>query len=158
FINDVGDKSFEEIDDGVAGANYGWPAAEGFSNNPAFRNPLFAYGHGSGNTLGFAITGGVFYNPASAQFPPEYVGPSFFAALVNNWIRRLNPADGSVTDFATDVTPGTVDLRVDSSGNLYYLARGAGDNTGVVSRISVQGFTANHRFVRALYTDFLGRS
>src|SRR5262249_29531611 len=83
FINDVGQNTFEEINEGVAGANYGWPAAEGPSTDPAFRNPLFYYGHGSGDSLGFAITGGAFYNPATVQFPADYVGDYFFADLVN---------------------------------------------------------------------------
>ncbi len=29
FINDVGEASFEEINDGIAGSNYGWPNTEG---------------------------------------------------------------------------------------------------------------------------------
>ena len=29
FINDVGQSAWEEINDGVAGANYGWPECEG---------------------------------------------------------------------------------------------------------------------------------
>ena len=35
FINDVGQNTWEEINDGVAGANYGWPDAEG----PTLRDP-----------------------------------------------------------------------------------------------------------------------
>ena len=46
FINDVGENSQEEINDGIAGSNYGWPATEGPTSNPNFRSPLFAYGHG----------------------------------------------------------------------------------------------------------------
>ncbi|HEX7771865.1 MAG TPA: PQQ-dependent sugar dehydrogenase, partial [Pyrinomonadaceae bacterium] len=46
FINDVGEASWEEINDGIAGSNYGWPNVEGPSANPNFRSPLFAYGHG----------------------------------------------------------------------------------------------------------------
>jgi glucose/arabinose dehydrogenase len=34
FINDVGQSAWEEINEGVAGANYGWPTTEG---NPATR-------------------------------------------------------------------------------------------------------------------------
>jgi glucose/arabinose dehydrogenase len=155
FINDVGQNTFEEIDEGVAGANYGWPDAEGPSDNPAFRNPIFFYGHGPGNTLGIAITGGTFYNPPTAQFPADYVGEYFFADLGNNWIRRFNPSDGSATLFASDVTPGTVDLKVNSSGSLLYLSRGTGSNTGVLTE--VDNTTAEQRFVQALYKDLLGR-
>jgi glucose/arabinose dehydrogenase len=37
FINDVGKKDWEEIDDGIAGANYGWPVTEGPTNDPRFQ-------------------------------------------------------------------------------------------------------------------------
>ena len=34
FINDVGEGTWEEINDGIAGSNYGWPNCEGFCNPP----------------------------------------------------------------------------------------------------------------------------
>ncbi|HET9713303.1 MAG TPA: PQQ-dependent sugar dehydrogenase, partial [Pyrinomonadaceae bacterium] len=45
FINDVGQNTWEEINDGIAGSNYGWPTCEGFCNPPNanFRDPIFAY-------------------------------------------------------------------------------------------------------------------
>src|SRR5690349_21890187 len=46
FINDVGQNTWEEINDGIAGSNYGWPTTEGVTTNPAFRSPLFVYTHG----------------------------------------------------------------------------------------------------------------
>src|SRR6185436_11121568 len=46
FINDVGQSSWEEINDGIAGSNYGWPATEGYTSTPPYRGPLHAYGHG----------------------------------------------------------------------------------------------------------------
>ncbi|HEX8774927.1 MAG TPA: PQQ-dependent sugar dehydrogenase [Pyrinomonadaceae bacterium] len=125
FINDVGEVTLEEVNDGIAGSNYGWPTCEGVCNNPNFRNPLFTYGHGSGSTTGCAITGGAFYNPQAAQFPSDYVGKYFFADFCSGWIRRLNPADNTATDFATGIA-NPVDLQVASDGSLYYLARGAG--------------------------------
>ena len=125
FINDVGQNAWEEINDGIAGSNYGWPNTEGPTTNPSFRSPLFAYGHGSSETTGCAITGGTFYNPSANQFPGEYFGQYFFADFCSGWIRRLNPADNSVTGFATGI-PAPVDLRVGPDGNLYYLARGSG--------------------------------
>jgi glucose/arabinose dehydrogenase len=125
FINDVGQSGWEEINDGIGGSNYGWPDTEGPTMNPNFRSPLFAYGHGSGNTTGCAITGGTFYNPPVNQFPAAYVGHYFFADFCTGWIRKLNPADNSVTGFATGIA-SPVDLRVGPEGDLYYLARGSG--------------------------------
>ena len=43
FINDVGEASWEEIDEGSAGADYGWPATEGATTNPAYQSPVFTY-------------------------------------------------------------------------------------------------------------------
>ena len=48
FINDVGKDSWEEIDNGIAGANYGWPTTEGTFDQSAFPNltePIYAYSH-----------------------------------------------------------------------------------------------------------------
>ena len=42
FINDVGEGGWEEINDGVAGANYGWPTTEGYTTDPRFSSPVFA--------------------------------------------------------------------------------------------------------------------
>ena len=134
FINDVGQNTWEEINDGIAGSNYGWPTCEGFCNppNPSFRDPIFAY-QNDANTC--AITGGAFYNPQINQFPANFVGNYFFADFCGGWIRRLDPANGNaVSDFATGISL-PVDLKVSPDGFLYYLARGA----GAVGRI---GFAA----------------
>jgi glucose/arabinose dehydrogenase len=126
FINDVGQSTWEEIDEGSPGANYGWPATEGQTGNPAYRSPVYWYGHGSGNSLGCAITGGTFYSPAVAQFPANYAGVYFFADYCGDWINVLDPANGNaVTGFATGID-APVDLQVGPDGSLYYLARGAG--------------------------------
>lgn len=132
LINDVGQNAWEEINDGFAGANYGWPATEGPTTNPAYRAPIFSYGHGGGSTTGCAITGGAFYNPDTQQFPAEYRGNYFFADFCSGWIRRLDPdhPDSSVTGFATGIA-APVDLRVTEDGSLYYLAR----NEGAVYRV-----------------------
>ena len=134
FINDVGQNIWEEINDGIAGSNYGWPTCEGFCNppNPSFRDPIFAYQNDSSTC---AITGGAFYNPQIPQFPAQFIGNYFFADFCGGWIRRLNPAAGnSVSDFATGISL-PVDLQVSPDGFLYYLARG----NGSVNRI---GFAA----------------
>ncbi|MCC7154225.1 MAG: PQQ-dependent sugar dehydrogenase [Bryobacterales bacterium] len=123
FINDVGEGTWEEINEGIPGANYGWPVTEGPTTDPRFRGPLFAYRHGGGSTTGCAITGGAFYNPHAAEFPPDYVGKYFFADLCSGWIRRYDPATGDVQAFATGIGSGVVDLKVGGRGYLYYLTR-----------------------------------
>ena len=124
FINDVGEVTWEEINDGIAGSNYGWPTSEGVTSNPAFRSPLFVYAHGSSGTTGCAIAGGAFYNPTTAQFPADFVGKYFFADLCSGWIRVFNPATGTAAGFATNIS-NPVDLKVGADGSLYYLARGS---------------------------------
>jgi glucose/arabinose dehydrogenase len=124
FINDVGEQRWKEIDRGAAGANYGWPRYEGPESDPKYRNPVFAYRHGSTKTTGCAITGGAFYNP-TRQFPRGYVGDYFFADFCSGWIRRLDAATGDVTGFATGLA-NPVALEVSKGGGLYYLNRGAG--------------------------------
>jgi glucose/arabinose dehydrogenase len=136
FVNDVGQSTWEEIDRGVAGANYGWSRYEGPESDPGYRNPVFAYRHGSTNTTGCAITGGAFYDPPTEQFPSGYVGDYFFADLCGGWIRRLDATTGNVSGFATGISR-PVDLEVGKGGSLYYLSRG--DASGSVGRIRFAG-------------------
>ncbi|HEY6120967.1 MAG TPA: PQQ-dependent sugar dehydrogenase, partial [Pyrinomonadaceae bacterium] len=122
FINDVGENTWEEINEGIAGANYGWPICEGVCNS-GFENPLYTYIH-DGTVC--AIAGGAFYNPQTAQFPSAYLGNYFFADLCGGWIQRLDPANGNaVSGFATGIS-NPVDLKVSPDGSLFYLARGIG--------------------------------
>lgn len=102
FINDVGQNTYEEINDGAAGTNYGWPNSEGPTSTAGHTGPLFYYGHGSSATTGCAITGGAFYNPATVQFPPSYVGKYFFADYCSGWIRVLDPTNNTASDFARE--------------------------------------------------------
>ena len=125
FINDVGAGSWEEIDVGQAGGNYGWPNCEGSCSNPNFINPLFAYPHSGASTTGCAITGGTFYNPSVSNFPAAYIGTYFFADFCTGFIKRIDPTTATLTDFATGIS-SPVDLQVGQDGALYYLARGAG--------------------------------
>lgn len=132
FINDVGQSSWEEINAGVAGANYGWPLTEGYTTDARFNSPIYAYDHSNG----CAISGGAFYNPGTATFPAEYAGSYFFADFCGGWIRRRAPG-GAISGFATGIS-APVDLHVSDDGALYYLARDSGSG-GVVYRIDYQG-------------------
>jgi len=151
FINDVGQGTWEEINDGIAGANYGWPNCEGacVPPIPSFRDPIYQYPN-DGSTC--AITGGTFYNPSVSQFPSEYIGTYFFADFCAGFIKRLNPSGGSVSDFATGA-PLPVDLQVGLEGSLYYLARGGG---GAVYRIQYTGGQPTDPVVVTLSRDASG--
>jgi glucose/arabinose dehydrogenase len=120
FINDVGGSQFEEINDGIAGANYGWPATEGPTSNPSYVSPLHWYSNA--NAVECAIAGGAFYSPEVRQFGAAYVDSYFFSDLCGGWIRRLDPQNAS-NGFATAIS-NPVDLLVGHDGSLYYLARG----------------------------------
>ena len=140
FVNDVGSGGSvarEEINDGVAGFNYGWPTCEGACGvaNPALRNPFFAYARVG--AAGNVITGGVFYNPPVTPFPTQYVGKYFFGDYIAGWIRLLDPFTTNVTEFATNF-PSLVSLQVGPDGALYYLTRGGapGSGSGSVGRIA----------------------
>jgi len=137
FINDVGQSTWEEINDGIVGSNYGWPTTEGPTSDPNFRGPIFAYGHGSTSTTGCAIVGGGFYNPNTVQFPASYLGKYFFADLCTSWIRVFDPSNNTAADFATG-TSTPVDLKVAVDGSLYYLSRGL----GAVFRVQFSGGVA----------------
>jgi glucose/arabinose dehydrogenase len=134
FINNVGLSTWEEINDGIAGANYGWPICEGPCNPPSpnFTDPIFFYAN---TGVDCAITGGSFYNPQTVQFPSNFVGNYFFSDFCGGWIHRIDPANGfASSDFATGIA-NPVDLKVSPDGFLYYLARTA----GTVGRIAFTG-------------------
>ncbi|MBX9626735.1 MAG: PQQ-dependent sugar dehydrogenase, partial [Gemmataceae bacterium] len=130
LINDVGQLTFEEINAGRAGANYGWNLTEG--PDPAgvsgVTYPVYSYPHaGPQPFAGNAVTGGAFLG--GAGFPGGY----YFADFASRWVNRLDPATGAVTNFATDLTGGElVDLDVGPAGELLYLSR----ETGAVHRIA----------------------
>jgi glucose/arabinose dehydrogenase len=123
FVNDVGENSWEEINDATAGGkNFGWPIKEGMSNDPAYTNPVYTYPHGStGSNDGCAITGGAFFNPSSSNYPSQYTGKYFFLDYCNKWINYLD-INGVVTksDFASNVGQANNYLKVGNDGNLYY--------------------------------------
>jgi len=129
FLNDVGNSSWEEINFGVAGANYGWPATEGYTTNAGYKSPVFAYPHGGGTSAGNAIAGGAFYNPATNQFPASYLGDYFFGDYVNGWINVLNLADSTVKNFGSGLG-SVIDLKVGPDGSLFYATQG-----GIVGKV-----------------------
>jgi glucose/arabinose dehydrogenase/PKD repeat protein len=109
-INDVGQGTWEEIDLGTSGVDYGWNVCEGFKANGSTTtdcplgsatDPLFAYVHDGCNS----ITGGAFV-PTNAGWPAPYGGSYLFSDFVCGRIWRLVNQGGGVytrADFATNL-------------------------------------------------------
>ena len=132
-INDVGQNTWEEIDVGAAGANYGWPASEGPDNVTAgITRPLFTYKHSDASPLGsgaggffkgFAIAGGSFY-PSSGAFPAGYRDQYYFADFVSQFVGRVDMANGNAAYAFASLSGSPVDLIVGSDSAVYVLTRG----------------------------------
>ena len=116
-INDIGGDKFEEINLGKAGANYGWPLAEGPSDDARFTSPLHWYKAAS-------ACGGDFVSTDS-PWPAEYHGRYVFADFIHGWIRTLDVQHPEeVKPFAAGLR-NPVDLRFAPDGSLYVLLRNA---------------------------------
>ena len=131
-INDVGENTWEEVNLGVAGANFGWPNSEGPDNVGAGRvAPLFTYRHSAptppgsgpgGFFTGFAIAGGAFY-PASGTFAAPYRGNYFFADFIGKSIGRLDLANDNAAYAFASINDSPVDMLVANDGALLVLGR-----------------------------------
>jgi len=128
FVNDVGQNTWEEVNDVTTGGkNFGWPSAEGTSMNTLYTNPVYIYGRGSTDGTGCAITGGTFFNPATTNYPSQYIGKYFLMDFCNKWINFFDPTLASPTRaaFATAISGDGVSISTGTDGNLYYLSRSA---------------------------------
>ncbi len=128
-INDVGQGTWEEINLGVAGANYGWPSTEGPTGASGITAPLFAFDHSGApdNTAGFftgcAIIGGAFY-PDNGPFPAAYRGSYYFTDLCNPVIGRVDLANGNAAYAFGSVSGSPVGMMVANDGALLVLTQG----------------------------------
>ena len=148
FINDVGEITWEEIDLGQAGADYGWNVREGFCATGSttdcgappsgMTNPIHAYSHEPSGC--YAITGGAFV--PSGIWPSAYDDDYLYADLVCGKIFRLAPRAGggwTSSEWATGLeSPITMTFGPAGSGYALYYATWAG--TGhQVRRITYTG-------------------
>lgn len=132
FFGDVGWATWEEIDVGQKGANYGWPCREGFvatsyncTPSSAATNPIYVYDHSSGSG---SVMGGAF---------PTWAGGDYiFGDYSNDYLKRMAVGSGhtnaGVSDFITGAG-GPVDIQTGPDGNLYYAAINVGELRKVVS-------------------------
>ena len=141
-INDVGQNSWEEVNLGVRGANYGWPQTEGPvpAGSSGVQYPIYAYPHAGSDC---AIVGATFYRPQIFRFPPAYAGRYFFGDFCTGFIQMLSPPNYSNSEgFATGIS-SLVDIQTHHDGSLYYLASGGGELFRVQSTTSTIVFNDN---------------
>jgi glucose/arabinose dehydrogenase len=148
YVNDVGQSTWEEIDQGKAGADYGWNVREGFCARgsrtdcgppPAgMTNPVYAYDHNTGCT---AVIGGGFV--PNGIWPTAFDHTYLYGDFVCGKIIRLTPAAGggfTATDFVTGLgTNSITTLKFGPYGSTqaaYYLNY---LNGGEVRRIAYVG-------------------
>jgi glucose/arabinose dehydrogenase len=129
FGCEVGDGS-EEVNELLAGRNYGYGRAEGYTiptNTTGivgtFKPAIYAYNGG-------CITGAAFYTPTGTgfsgtrNFPSSFHRKFFFSDLNHGYIKVLdmeNPE--TVSGFAT-MAASPVDIKFSADGVMYYLNRG----------------------------------
>lgn len=136
FIGDVGDATWEELNVGIAGANYGYPQTEGPDppGVPGVTYPVFTYNH---NGSGAAIIAGE--RMKAGNFPAQYVGDFFYTDFTLRTIFRLELDEAFVPGanevFVSGIDPLPVHIRVGPDGALYY----AGINYDRIYRVAYVG-------------------
>ena len=146
YIADVGQDTWEEIDIGQNGANYGWnhfegpalfPGGDAISTGPVVA-PIYSYNH---NGMSASITGGYVYRGDGDALQDQY----FFADFVQGKVFTLafNGSAWVATDrtsqIVTDVGALTLpsSFGEDGSGNLYIVDLG-----GNIFRLTPTVFSA----------------
>lgn len=131
YVADVGGggtSGWEEVNEVLAGGNYGYPTCEGTCGVAGLSNPIYAYPHPNPDT-GAAIIGGAFYTGSS--YPAQYQGGYFFTDYVQGWMKYIayNAGNNSwtVNNFATSSESQTIiGTRSAPNGDLYYVAADSG--------------------------------
>lgn len=153
FINDVGQGAWEEIDEGISGADYGWNIREGPCANGSTTNcgpqpagltpPIFAYQHTSDcsaiGVAGNSISGGAFV--PRGVWPSQFEGAYLFGEFVCGKIFQLRPNGGgsfTASEFSTGPEIGNIVTMIfgphQNTQALYYTTFVGG---GQVRRITV---------------------
>ncbi len=93
FVNDVGESTYEEIDDLQMGRNYGWPNSEGPTSNSAYVTPFYAYNRDDSNVC--SISGGAFYT--GTNLPTTFRDSYLFGDYCGGWIKSIKLSTKVVT-------------------------------------------------------------
>lgn len=148
LINEPGQDAWEEINEGKAGADYGWNVREGGCVNGRPRDcadpeggltdPVFAYAHSEESECD-VITGGAFV--PSGIWPAPYDGSYLFGDFACGGIFRLSAqgAEPRKADLFLADDPGIVHLLFgpyESTQALYFTTY---DNGGEIRRVVYSG-------------------
>lgn len=136
FFCDVGAEAWEEVNEVLPGANYGWKLFQGPSGDPGLTDPVFAYQH----TEGCAVVGAAFAFASQPLIPNNFKGKFCFADYCAGWIKLLDPLTGALTDTLALGIDRPVSLLPGPNGDLYYLARaGLGGGSPLDNTASTEG-------------------
>lgn len=134
---DVGGDKYEELNIVTAGANYGWPSAEGVCDTCGYANPIYTYEHTPAPAKAGSITAVMEYT--ADTFGEEYEDKVFIADYTLGWIKVLT-FDHGYTSFIGE------EMFDDSAGTVVKLAQGPDGNIyqlniypGTLSRIALSG-------------------
>jgi glucose/arabinose dehydrogenase len=137
LVGDVGENTWEELDNVVAGGNYGWSLAEGPCNGigatscsspSSFVNPIYAYQHNGQSSAITSVT--------------PYGDKVLIADMQHGWIKELTfngDYSSLVSEETFDDKAGTTSSLIEGpDGNIYQLTIMSDNpnNTGTLTRIS----------------------
>jgi glucose/arabinose dehydrogenase len=116
FGTDVGQTSWEEVNEIMPGVNYGWPDVEGVGAAQGKINPRHVYPP----AIGRSIVGATFattHAGGGRAFPERWQRQLFFGDWAANWIKAMNPdSPYEVANFARNLNgPVAVEFAADNS-------------------------------------------
>jgi glucose/arabinose dehydrogenase len=177
YFNDVGSADVsstivakEEVNKitPTGGKNFAWPNGEGVLSTSQYVDPIYTFPHrlysnggsnaaraAAGTTvMGCAITGGVYFQPSSTNWPAQYQSKYYAMDFCNGWINAVDIDNGgTVTNFASalagnyantsDGGLGSIYLEEGQDGQMYYLVRSQTTGQSGLYRISYQPVTVS---------------
>jgi glucose/arabinose dehydrogenase len=143
WIGDVGQNTYEEIDDlgaGVGGRNMGWDCREGtlntvsqyggsYCSGRSFTGPIYQYGHSNGRC---AIVGGFVYR--GAQYASVMKGLYLYGDYCTGEMWALaRTSSGTVSDFVGKRSASITSFGQSISGEIYVV-----DTDGNLSHVTAR--------------------